>query len=331
MEGVEVAGTRVLAEVAVQLDAGHARLVELAGERLGAVLGAGEDQRAAGCAGQLDQDRDPLLALQVQHVVGHARDRRLRRVGLVGDRLDEELLDQAVDGLVERGREEQPLAAARGPAEQPAYGGEEAEVGHVVGLVEHGDLDRAQVAVTLADQVLEPARAGQHDVGALAEARDLGVLADAAEDDDGGEAGGRGERLQRGVDLDDQLTGRCEHEGARPARRRPAALGEPGDQRQQERVRLAGAGAASAEDVPAGERVGQGRGLDRSGKGDAPVGQHGREGDGNAETVEGLGVTGLQSQGRDFRLVSHQHRRRRSACRQLEAAASPTRGWVVHR
>ncbi len=38
------------------------------------------------------------------------------------------------------------------------------------------------VAVALADQVLEPARAGEHDVGAAAEALHLRVLADPAED-----------------------------------------------------------------------------------------------------------------------------------------------------
>ena len=38
---------------------------------------------------------------------------------------------------------------------------------------------------------------------------------------------------------------------------------EAGDERQQERVGLAGAGAAPAEHVAAGERVGQRRGLDR--------------------------------------------------------------------
>ena len=99
-------------------------------------------------------------------------------------------------GLVERGREQQPLAGARGPVQQPAHGGQEAEVGHVVGLVEDGDLDRAEVAVTLADQVLEPAGAGEHDVGAAAQAGDLGVLADAAEDGHGRQAGGCGEGLQ---------------------------------------------------------------------------------------------------------------------------------------
>ena len=63
-----------------------------------------------GRAGQVDQDGDPVLAADVQDVVVHRRDRRLRRVGLVGDRRVEEPLDQDVDRLVQRGREEQPLA-----------------------------------------------------------------------------------------------------------------------------------------------------------------------------------------------------------------------------
>ena len=58
--------------------------------------------------GQVDQDRHAVLAVDVQHVVGHLGDRRLGRVGLVGDRVVQELLDQRVDGLVEGRREEQP-------------------------------------------------------------------------------------------------------------------------------------------------------------------------------------------------------------------------------
>ena len=200
----------------------------------------------------------------------------------MGDRVGEELADQTVDGLVERRGEEQPLAARGGRAQQAAYGGEEAEVGHVVGLVEHGDLDRAEVAVTLLDQVLKPAGAGQHDVGTLAQAGDLGVLADAAEDGDGGEAGGPGQRLERRVDLADQLAGRRQDQRPRPARGGGAAAREPGDQRQEEGVGLAGAGTTTAEHVTAGEGVGQRRGLDGSGDSDAEVGQHGGQLGGDA-------------------------------------------------
>ena len=84
------------------------------------------------------------------------------------------------------------------------------------------------------------------------------------------EAGGLGERAEGGVDLADELAGRREDQRAGPARRGAAALGgQPGDDRQRERVGLAGAGAAAAEQVLAGERVGQRRGLDRGGNGDA--------------------------------------------------------------
>ena len=241
---------------------------------------------AAGRAGQVDQDRHPVLAVDVKHVVAHRRDRRLRRVGLVGDRVVQELLDQGVDRLVEGGREQQALAALRGAAEDPAYGGQEAEVGHVVGLVEHGDLDVVEGAVSLADQVLEPARAGDDDVDALAEGRDLRVLADAAEDGAGGQAGGLGERREGRLDLADQLTGRGEDQGAGRTTPGRAAVGQSGDQREQERVGLAGAGAAPAEHVAAGEGVGQGRGLDGGRGVDALTGEDGGQACGHAEGFE---------------------------------------------
>ena len=203
-------------------------LVELAGQRLGAVLGAGEDHGAARRAGQVDQHRHALLAGDVQHVVVHRGDRRLGRVGLVGHGLVEELLDQHVDAVVEGGREQQPLALAGRRVQEAAHGGQEAEVGHVVGLVEDGDLDRAEVAVTLLDQVLEAAGAGQHDVDAVAQAGDLRVLADAAEDGPGGQAGGLGQRLEGLLDLADQLAGRGQDQGAGAAGGRAATGGARG-------------------------------------------------------------------------------------------------------
>ncbi len=199
------------------------------------------------------------------------------------DRATQELAHQAVHGLVEGGREEQPLTGGRRLREQPAHARQEAEVGHVVGLVEHGDLDVGEAGVTLADEVLEPARAGQHDVGGLQTA-DLRVLADAAEHGLGGEPGGRRERREGGLDLADQLTGRSQDQRTRCAGADPARVGlEAGDERKQEGVGLARAGAAAAEDVTTREGVGQGRGLDRGGLGDGQAGQDGRELRGHAE------------------------------------------------
>ena len=52
--------------------------------------------------------------------------------------------------------------------------GQEAEVGHVVGLVEDGDLDRVEAQVALAQvQVREAAGAGDDDVDARWPAADL--------------------------------------------------------------------------------------------------------------------------------------------------------------
>ena len=65
--------------------------------------------------------------------------------------------DQLADAAVQRGREEHPLAAGRGLVEEPGDRGQEAEVGHVVGLVEHGDLDAGERAGAPLDQVGEPA------------------------------------------------------------------------------------------------------------------------------------------------------------------------------
>ena len=85
----------------------------------------------------------------------------------------------ALSSVAEKSRR-WPLFGVR--VEDPAYGRQEAEVGHVVGLVEHGHLDVVEGAGALADQVLEPAGAGDDDVDALAQRGDLGALADPAED-----------------------------------------------------------------------------------------------------------------------------------------------------
>ncbi len=84
----------------------------------------------------------------------------------------------------------------------------------------------------------------------------------------------------------------------RRALRRLAGGGETRQQRQCERVRLAGAGAAAAEHVPAGQRVRQGGGLDRERGGDAEAGERRGEGGRHAELGEGRHVAGTPKGGR---------------------------------
>ena len=135
------------------------------------------------------------------------------------DRVGQELLDQHGDPVVQRRGEQQPLAAGGGGAQQPPDHRQEAEIGHVVGLVEHGDLDSAEVASPLVDQVLEPAGAGDDDVDTGAQGGGLVAVADAAEDDHGAQPGGRRERLDGAGDLQGEFAGGQQDQAARAGRR----------------------------------------------------------------------------------------------------------------
>ena len=114
-EGAEHAVAHGLREAAVQRCREHAAVAQLAGDAVGAELGAGEDDDASAAAGELGGEGLLVLRVDEQHVVAHRRDRGLGLVGRVRDRVDEVALDEGVDALVEGRREEQPLAARRGP------------------------------------------------------------------------------------------------------------------------------------------------------------------------------------------------------------------------
>jgi hypothetical protein len=246
-----------------------------------------EHQRAAGCRGQVHQDRKPGRRLDVQDVVGHLGDRRGRRVDAVRDRVVQELPHQHVHPGVERGGEEQPLTGARGLLEQPGDVREEAEVGHVVGLVEHGDLHRVEPGVPGLDVIDQPARAGDEDVDPGPQTGDLRVRPHAAVDGQGPQGQGLGERRHRRVDLAGQLAGGRQDQRTRTAAPpRHVAGGEPGEDGQRERVGLARSGSAAAEHVAAGQRVRQRRRLDGERRDDALGGQRRLQLGGHAELGE---------------------------------------------
>jgi hypothetical protein len=158
---------RVLGQVAVQFGGRDTGRGELPGQPSGAVPGPGEDQRPLLPGGQGGHHADPVRGKDGQYMVDH-RQRDLAGVNRVNGRAVKEPPGQDVDVVVERGGEQQPLAVGRGGGKQPPDDGQEPEVGHVVGLVEHAHFHVAQVAVALLDQVGQPAGAGDHDVDALA-------------------------------------------------------------------------------------------------------------------------------------------------------------------
>ena len=130
-----------LRAVAVDGDGRHAGRAELAGDPVGAVLGAAEhDGRlVAGddISGQRRRARRVGLPEQVADLAGIA----LLVGHLVAAGLVLVAADDAVDVTVERGREQQRLALGRGQVEQALDRGQEAHVGHAVGLVEDDDVD----------------------------------------------------------------------------------------------------------------------------------------------------------------------------------------------
>ncbi len=287
LEVRERPGAGALRHAAVQRVGLHAGLAQLLGDAVGAQLGADEDDRAALAGGDRGGDRRLVLGLHDEDVVGHRRDVALRAVDLVGDLVGEVALDEGGDLVLHRRREQHALAAGRDLVEQLGDLGQEAQVGHLVGLVEDGDAHVLKGAGAAVDDVAQAARGGDEDVDAALKGVDLVAHGRAAADDLHLQAEDVAVGLEGVGDLHRQLAGRGEDDAAR-ALLLGAAAGQRREQRQTEREGLAGAGAATAEDVLAGQGVRDGRGLDREGGGhtvlrelahDAVGETEGREGD----------------------------------------------------
>ena len=286
-ERVEVPHAGVLRQVAVQIHAGHPAAGELLGQALGTVLGAGEHHGPLVGAGQVGQGAHAVVGIHAQDVVRGRAGGGGAVVDGVVDGIHEEPVHELAHALVEGGGEQQTLRALRGGRQDPGDTGQEAQVRHVVRLVEHGDLRLVQAAVLLTHEVLEPAGAGHHDVHTAVQGLDLAALADTAEDHGRAHAHRLRQRREGLVDLAGQLTGRGEDE---PARRTlgPATTGggQAGDERDAEGVGLTRAGPAAAQHVAPVQGVGQGGVLDGRGGDDARVTEDAEQGGRNAEIGE---------------------------------------------
>ena len=134
---------RGLVEVAVQRDGRDAGVVELLGEHLGVRTGAGEDEGLAVAVDELVEDLGLVAVLDHEHAVVD-RARGLVFTGdLVHGRVDEELVDERGDLRSSVAENSSFWPPVRGLAEDALHGLEEAELAHVVGLVDHGDDDLA--------------------------------------------------------------------------------------------------------------------------------------------------------------------------------------------
>ena len=167
----------------------------------------------------------------------------------------------------------------------------EAEVEHLVGLVEDEGAHGGKVEVALAGQVEQPARGADDDFDAGPQRLDLRLIRAAAVDGEHPGAEQATGALEVFGDLNAQLTGRNDDE-----RERLAAFGvsaapgrDPLQQGDAERERLAGAGARLADDIGAFERHGEGERLNGERRGDAGLGKgrHDRGADAERGEISG--------------------------------------------
>ena len=244
---------RVLRLVAVDRLGPDRVALELLGDRVGAVLGAGEDERVLdGRAVQevleeLDllgflHEVDPLL-----HGLGGSRHRGHGHP----DRVAKDGVGEPLDLPRHRRREEEGLPLRGELVDDPADVVDEAHVEHPVGLVEDERFDGPQRHESLRHQVEEASGRGDEDVDPPPEGLRLRALVDAAEDD--GVLEGRvpavlAEALR---DLGGQLPRRRQHEDADgpPPGPSPGRSLEAVQDREREGGRLPGAGLRAADQV----------------------------------------------------------------------------------
>ena len=262
-ERLQVPITLRLRQIAVQVDGGDAVGGELLGELARLMLGTCEEDSTSRSRCELGDHGVLVGVLDLEDVVRHSLDGRRGLVDRVHRRIVEEALGQLVDAAVKGGREEHPLSVGRRCGQDSGDSGKEAQVGHVVGLVDDGDLDVVETNDALLHQVFESSGACDDDVDAAPERLLLTGLLDATEDRGDGQADGLRQRLDRGGDLCGQLTRRREDEaGGRAGDAVDVELGQSGDQRDRKRKCLTGTRTAAAEDVAAVECGGKGVGLD---------------------------------------------------------------------
>ena len=207
---------RVLRLVAVDRLGPDLVALELLGDRVGAVLGAREDERVLDGRAvekvleQLDLFGFLHVVDPVLHGLGGGRDRGHGHP----DRVAKDGVGEPLDLPRHRRREEEGLPLRGQLVDDAPDVVDEAHVEHPVGLVEDERFDGPQLHESLRHQVEEASGRGDEDVDPPPERLRLRPLVDAAEDDgvlEGGVPAVRAEALR---DLGGQLPRRRQHEDA---------------------------------------------------------------------------------------------------------------------
>jgi hypothetical protein len=252
----------VLRAVRVKHRHGVVLRLQLVGDLVGAVLGAGKNQHAveAGLAQQREQQFKLLFVRdRIERVVdrlGYAA------IGPDFDALGilERKRGHRLDFRRNRGGEKQGLPLARAAADDVLDRGEKAHVEHAVHFVEDEDGDVAQRERAFLEIIHQAAGRGGNDIDPAPQFLPLVAVADATEDGDRAQVGETGEIAKGGFDLGRELAGWFEDEHAEAPVR-----AQVGKDRQGERGGFAGAGLGRGDEVAAGKDDGNGPQLDGRG------------------------------------------------------------------
>jgi hypothetical protein len=196
--------------------------------------------------------------------------------------------------------EKEGLAVTRHLGHDPVDRRPEAHVEHAIRLVEGEHAHAVEPHSPAGDQVLEPSRRGDHDVGLPGQ---LGLLLETDPAVDGGdrERARCRERPYLLDDLADELARRREHQRGRPF---VGGLDQI-DEGDAERERLTRPGRRLHQHVVAGERVGYDRRLDRKGRFDASLGETTCDHRRDAEIGKGFRVHSAPDNGRSETAASY--------------------------
>ncbi len=275
--------TRALAQVAVDGAGREAALGQLLGDVGGGPLGAAEDHRQVAALGLQDagDHLDLVERVRAVDVLGDVRDRRALVVRLGGADVGRAVhvpAGEADDGARHGRREQHGLPLRRQLVDDLLDVGQEAQVEHLVGLVQHEHAHGGQVELLLARQVQQTARGADDDVDAALQRLDLGLVAATAVDRENPDVTDLAGDQQVVGDLGAQLARRDDDQRLRRGRQlgRGEAAGvhvggdaDGVDDGESEAQGLAGAGLGLPDDVVAGHGDREGHLLDREGSDDA--------------------------------------------------------------
>ena len=231
------------------------------------------------------------------------------------DGIVDELPAQIGNRLRHGGREEQALALLGEQCGDALERHDEAQVHHLVGFVEHENLDMAQRQRALLDQVEQTARRGDENVAAAIKRAGLLANGHAAEHALDREAQVLGIAAHVVGDLGGQLAGRRKHQHAATGILARLGIGGQAVQRgQRESGGLAGAGLGDAQQVAAFEQRRNGLALDRCGIGIAFVCERAEKGLGKAKFGK-IGHASLSKKARVARFKGRLRSARTARCR----------------